>query len=64
MKRVLKKGKDGGLDMEAAEEPLRELMIRLKICVILLIPESSQEEFEEMFRKILHCNAKKLLWCR
>ena len=66
MKRVLKKGgKMVVWDMEAAEEPLREIDDKIEN---MRDPSHtrilSREEFEEMFKKDLHCNAKKLLWCR
>ena len=66
MKRVLKKGgKMVVWDMELPRSLYEKLMIRLKICVILLIPESSAgKNLKKCSRKILHCNAKKLLWCR
>ncbi len=53
MKRVLKKGERWWSGIWKLPRSLYEkLMIRLKICVILLIPESSAgEEFEEMFKK-------------
>ena len=66
MKRVLKKGESWWSGIWKLSRSLYgKLMIRLKICVILPIPESSAgKNLKKCSRKISHCNAKKLLWCR